>query len=152
MTDETDVAAVARAIIDDSAYMVLATADEHGAPWATPVWYAPVGYGGFLWASRPEARHSRSIASRPQVGIVIFDSHAPIGTGQGVYMEATAAEVPEAELEPAVAVFSERSHAQGGEGWTVAEVRPPAPHRLYRATASQHFLGARDQRTPVSLA
>jgi hypothetical protein len=31
-------------------------------------------------------------------------------------------------------------------------VRPPARHRLYRATASEHFvLGPQDQRTPVSL-
>ena len=151
MTIGTDPAATARAILDEGAYMVLATADEEGTPWASPVWYAPDGHASLLWASRPEARHSRNIASRPQVGIVIFDSHALIGTGQGVYVEAVAAEVPETELEPAIAVFSRRSQAQGGEEWTAADVRPPAPHRLYRAIASRHFLGARDQRVPVSL-
>jgi nitroimidazol reductase NimA-like FMN-containing flavoprotein (pyridoxamine 5'-phosphate oxidase superfamily) len=151
MPDGTDPAATAQAIIDQGAYMVLATADEDGTPWASPVWYAPDGHARFLWVSRPEARHSRNIASRPQLGIVIFDSHAPIGTGQGVYVEAVAAEVPETELEPAIVVFSQRSQAQGGEEWTAADARPPAPHRLYRATPSRHFLGVRDQRVPVSL-
>jgi predicted pyridoxine 5'-phosphate oxidase superfamily flavin-nucleotide-binding protein len=30
----------AREIIDAGRYMVLATADEHGVPWASPAWYA----------------------------------------------------------------------------------------------------------------
>jgi hypothetical protein len=82
--------ATARAIIDANGYMTLATADASGLPWATPVWFAPVGYREFLWVSSPEARHSRNLAERPQLGIVFFDSRAPIGTGQGVYMSAPA--------------------------------------------------------------
>ena len=30
-------------IIDAARYMVLATADEDGLPWASPVWFAPDG-------------------------------------------------------------------------------------------------------------
>lgn len=30
-------------------YMVLATADESGGPWATPVWFAPDGLDRILW-------------------------------------------------------------------------------------------------------
>jgi hypothetical protein len=55
--------------------------------WATPVWYAPESHTRLLWISRPEARHSRNIALRPEIGIVIVDSRAPIGTGDGVYIE-----------------------------------------------------------------
>jgi len=40
--------------------------------------------------SSPEVTHSRNIAVRPEVGIVVFDSQAAIGTGQGVYMSAAA--------------------------------------------------------------
>src|SRR5688572_12907563 len=79
-----DPAAWARAIIDSSSYMVLGTADEAGLPWATPVWFAHVGYGEFIWVSRTDVRHSLNIALRPQISIVIFDSSVPIGTGQGV--------------------------------------------------------------------
>jgi general stress protein 26 len=80
----------ARAIIDANLYLVLATADGTGQPWSSPVYFAHDGYAEFFWVSAPEAEHSRNIAARPRVGIVIFDSHAPIGTGQGVYIRADA--------------------------------------------------------------
>ena len=87
-----DVAAQARAIIEANAYMTLATADGEGLPWATPVWYAPESHLSLLWISRPEARHSVNLARRPELGIAIFDSRQPAGTGHGVYMGATATE------------------------------------------------------------
>lgn len=71
--------------MDSNAYMTLATADEAGRPWASPVWYAPEGYEEVFWVSSPEARHSRNIAARPGVAVVIFDSTAPVGTGQAVF-------------------------------------------------------------------
>ncbi len=136
-------------IIDAARYMVLATADEDGVPWASPVWFAPDGYTRFLWVSRPDTRHSRNLAVRPQLSIVIFDSSVPIGTGEGVYMDAVAEQL--AEPERAIEVFSRRSVAHGGSEWTAADVTPPAELRLYRATASEQFLGRRDRRTAVSL-
>jgi Pyridoxamine 5'-phosphate oxidase len=44
MTDEQDLAARARAIIDANLYMVIGTADEAGRPWVSPVYYAPAAY------------------------------------------------------------------------------------------------------------
>src|SRR2546423_1544071 len=83
----------AKAIIAANMYAVLATAEAQGSPWATPVYFAPSGYSELFWVSSPDATHSRNIAVRPQVGIVVFDSQVPIGTGQGVYMTAEAEEV-----------------------------------------------------------
>jgi hypothetical protein len=40
MGQHHDLGAIARDIVDASAYMTLATADEAGQPWASPVWYA----------------------------------------------------------------------------------------------------------------
>lgn len=140
MPDQQELAAVARAIIDANSYMTLGTADERGLPWASPVWYAPSGYGEFFWVSRPEARHSRNIAVRRDVSIVIFDSRAPIDTGQGVYMAALAELVAEADVARGMRVFSLRSQAQGGSEWGEADVRPPARLRLYRATAAEHWM------------
>ena len=94
-----DRGAVARSIIDTNLYMVLATADEAGRPWASPVYFANAGYAEFFWVSSPDATHSRNIAMRPQISIVIFDSQVPIGTGQAVYMPAVAEEVASGELE-----------------------------------------------------
>jgi nitroimidazol reductase NimA-like FMN-containing flavoprotein (pyridoxamine 5'-phosphate oxidase superfamily) len=150
MSDD-DLAAVARAVVDANRYMTLASADERGVPWATPVWFAPADYREFFWVSSPAARHSRNVAARPQVGIVIFDSQAPISTGQGVYMSALAEELTGAELDRAIAIFSRRSEAHGARPWTRADVTAPARHRLYRAMASEHWLlDERDERVPVA--
>jgi nitroimidazol reductase NimA-like FMN-containing flavoprotein (pyridoxamine 5'-phosphate oxidase superfamily) len=136
--------------IDFNAYMTLATADENGFPWASPVWYAAEGYAHFYWVSSPEARHSRNVAARPEVSIVIFDSQAPVGTGQGVYVSAIAEELSGTELDRGIGAFSRRSQAHGAGGWTREDVTPPARHRLYRATPSEHsVLGDKDRRTLV---
>ena len=85
-----DPAATARAIIDANLYMVLGTVDDRGRPWTSPVYYAPERYRDFYWVSRPDALHSRNLAARQDVSIVIFDSSVPIGTGEVVYMTAVA--------------------------------------------------------------
>jgi pyridoxine/pyridoxamine 5'-phosphate oxidase len=142
---------IVRAIVDANRYMTLATADEEGRPWPSPVWYATADYSEFFWVSRPDTRHSLNIAARPQVGIVIFDSHAP-GAGQAVYMLADAAEVRGERVERGIAIFSSRAIAQGLPEWTAADVAVGARHRLYVATARQHFiLNDRDERLPVSV-
>ncbi len=149
---ETDPASTAKAIIDANLYMVLGTADEHGHPWVSPVYYAPVDYREFIWVSRPETLHSDNLLGRPEISIVIFDSSVPISTGQGVYMAATAEEVTGDARGAAIEVFSRRSVGHGGRGWTLEDVEPPAEIRLYRATASAYYiLGSIDRLVPVDL-
>jgi uncharacterized protein YhbP (UPF0306 family) len=152
MRGETDPAATAKAIIEANLYMVLGTADQHGHPWVSPVYYAPVDYREFIWVSRPETLHSHNLLGRPEISIVIFDSSVPIGTGKGVYMAATAEEVRGDERGAAIDVFSRRSLGHGGREWTLDDVEPPAEIRLYRATASAHYiLGSIDRLVPVDL-
>jgi uncharacterized protein YhbP (UPF0306 family) len=151
-----DLASVARAIVDTNIYMTLATADAAGRPWASPVWYvASAGYTEFYWVSSPEARHSRNIAARPEVAVVIFDSRAPVGTGQAVYVSAVAEELAGTDLDRGIGVFSRASVAGGAGEWGPEKVRAPAPYRLYRATASGHWVldpdSSPDRRTPVEL-
>jgi uncharacterized protein YhbP (UPF0306 family) len=155
MNQQEDLGAIARAIIDANLYMVLGTADETGRPWVSPVYYAAEGYTEFFWVSSPEATHSRNIAARPQVSIVVFDSQVPIGTGQGVYMSAVAGELEGDDLDRGIDIFSRRSVEHGGREWTLEDVRPSALYRLYRATASDHWVldpaGRPDHRTSVSV-
>jgi len=147
-----DLGSVARTIIDSNLYMTLATADKNGHPWASPVYYAPEGYGQFYWVSSPEATHSRNLAARPEVSIVIFDSHATVGSGQGVYVSAVAEELTGPDLDRGIAVFSRRSESHGAGEWSLKDVSAPARHRLYQATASEHsVLGPQDRRTLVSV-
>ena len=145
MASESERAAQARSIIDDSNYMVLGTADAEGRPWATPVWFAVDSYRTFYWVSSHEARHSRNIGERPAIGIVIFDSSVLIGAGQGVYMEAEAEQLAEgADLDRALAVFSDRSLERGGRAWTRSDVADDGLIRVYRARASSHSMLAKD--------
>ncbi|WP_405953812.1 pyridoxamine 5'-phosphate oxidase family protein [Streptomyces phaeochromogenes] len=146
---------VARAIVDANRYMVLATGDRAGMPWSSPVYFAHRGYREFFWVSSPQATHSRNIAVRPQVGIVVFDSSVAIGTGQGVYMSAVAAAVDAAD---ALAVFSRRSVTHGGRVWTADDIQDAqgvSGLALYRAVADEHSMlakdGQPDHRLPVQL-
>jgi nitroimidazol reductase NimA-like FMN-containing flavoprotein (pyridoxamine 5'-phosphate oxidase superfamily) len=151
MNAPEELRAVATSIIDSNRYMTLATADGDGLPWASPVWYAPVGYREFLWVSSPEARHSRNILVRPQLAIVIFDSNQP-GGWNALYMLAVAEQLAGAEVDEGIEIFSRRGEAQGLRRWMPEDVLPPARHRLFRATASEHFvLDPNDQRLPVTL-
>jgi nitroimidazol reductase NimA-like FMN-containing flavoprotein (pyridoxamine 5'-phosphate oxidase superfamily) len=150
MTDDT--AAIARAIIDNTSYMVLGTADAGGSPWVTPVWFATEGYHEFVWVSAPTARHSRNLAVRPQLGIVIFDSGVAPGTGQAVYLSATAEELTRDEIDAGVAVYARGCEAAGMRPWTREDVLPPARHRIFRAVVTEHFvLDGHDERVPVRL-
>ena len=146
---------LARSILAGNRYMVLATADASGTPWASPVWFAVAGHREFYWVSSPEATHSRNIAARPEVGLVVFDSSVPTGAGQAVYMPARAEVVGPDTVERGVAVFNERSAAEGG--WIIApgDVAEGAPFRLYRAIASAHSMlakdGTPDHRVPIDI-
>ena len=152
MTDHSEPGAIARAIIDSNLYMTLGTADEAGTPWVSPVYYASAGYTEFLWVSSPEAQHSRNLAARPEVSIVIFDSRQPIGTGQGVYISAFAVELKGEDLDRGLAIYSRRSTEHGAREWTREDVTPPSRLRLYRAVASEHsVLGPQDRRIPVTV-
>ena len=98
-----DLAILAIEIIDANRYMTLATAAGDGRPWPAPVWYAHQGYSDFLWVSRPDTRHSRNLAGRPELAIVIFDSTIPAGGAQAVYVEALTQELHGAERERGIA-------------------------------------------------
>jgi hypothetical protein len=140
----------AREILDSNLYLTLATADEDGRPWASPVYYASEDRAAFYWVSDPEARHSRNLAVRPRASAVVFDSKVPINTGQAVYMALVAEQVGESELERGIAIFSRVSVSHGGDELTVADVTAPARLRLYRATATDWWeLDASDRRVAV---
>lgn len=153
--NQQDLGTVAKAIIDSNMYMVLGTADEFGQPWVSPVYYASSGYKEFYWVSSPEVRHSLNIALHPQISIVVFNSQAPIGTGQGVYMLAVAEQLTGVDLDQGIEIYSRTSLGHGGHEWKPQDVQVPAIYRLYRANALEHWMldpaGHPDHRTPVTV-
>jgi nitroimidazol reductase NimA-like FMN-containing flavoprotein (pyridoxamine 5'-phosphate oxidase superfamily) len=137
MTDEARdrLSARARAVIDANKYLTLSTADADGRPWSTPVYFTPDGYRDLYWVSSPDARHSRNIAVRPEVAVVVFDSHVPIGGAEAVYLAATADLVPDDELERCARLYSSRVPEL--KHFPPDELRAPAAFRLYRATVTE---------------
>ena len=132
---------VARAVLDANSYLVLATADRDGMPWASPVWFAQEDYREIFWVSAPDARHSQNIAVRPLIGIVVFDSTAAPNTGQAVYMSATAEQVLDADaIERGIGVFSRVSVRKGEVEWGSERVTGEARLRLYRASVIGHSI------------
>jgi nitroimidazol reductase NimA-like FMN-containing flavoprotein (pyridoxamine 5'-phosphate oxidase superfamily) len=127
-------------------YLVLATADAEGRPWATPVFYAARHEHLFLWVSAPDSRHSRNIAERPTVAMTIFDSHAPIGGAEALYLEATATRVEDGDRATALDTLNARLPAR--HRLAMADVEVPGPLQVYRADVSRHFVLIRggDQR------
>ena len=144
---------VARVIIDGNRYMVLGTADEGGRPWVSPVYYAPSEYSELYWVSSPGAQHSRNLAARPELSIVVFNSQAPVGEGQGVYMSAVAELLTGADLDRGIEIFWRVSVSHGAKPWTLEDVQEPSSLRLYRARVSEHWVldpeRRPDQRTRV---
>ena len=127
---------VARAVIEANKYMTLATADDAGRPWASPVYYTPEGHDVFYWASSPDSVHSRNLAQRPELSIVIFDSQAEIGAAEAVYMLARADIVPDDELDRCAATYGSRFPEL--RVFRPDELRAPAQLRLYRARVAEH--------------
>ena len=154
----TDLAALARQTLSANRFMVLGTVDPSGRPRVSPVWFSMVDHSDIYWLSNPDSHHSRNIADRPGVSIVVFDSSADPHTGQAVYLEATAERVPEDELEDACAVaFRDVDEALSFTPESLAD----EPFVLYRAhvTAAEVHVRGRDhedgtgsdQRVPVEL-
>jgi hypothetical protein len=150
---QDDLTAIARDIIDSNLYMVLGTVGEDARPWVSPVYFAPEAYREFFWISSPEAMHSRNLATSPDISMVVFDSQVAIGTGQGVYMSAVAEELGGPDLDRGMDIYASRVRAHGGRQFTVQDVQGNAVYRMYRATASHHWVldpdASPDQRTPV---
>lgn len=122
-TSLRDLGAMARRVIDGSQYMTLGTSDADGRPRLSPVYYTCARYSDFYWVSSPSSQHSRNVEQRPEVEIVIFDSTAPVGRGEAVYIAASATRVRDDHLD-AVAVDAFQ---------TIAGVTDLTPDDLRRA-------------------
>ena len=146
-TDDRELAALARQVIDANRYLVLATADQHGVPWVSPVWYAHAGYGEFLWvrsAGQALAQHRGPAAGEHRdLRFERAGQRVP-----AVYLCGTACVVTGSGLERSIELYSRRSQEQGLPEWTLADVRAPARPRLYRAVAAEQFVLQAGRRRP----
>jgi uncharacterized protein YhbP (UPF0306 family) len=125
-------------LLAEHLYLVIGTTNDDGRPWVSPVFYAADGAYRIVWVSAPESRHSRNIAARPAVAITVFDSHVPVGEAEALYLEATAALVPDDECGASLALLNDRLPT--GKRLGPDDVGPAGPMRLYQATITRHYV------------
>src|SRR5947208_66673 len=98
MTD-IDLDAHARALMDANRYVTLGTADAEGTPWVSPVYFATGDYAEIYWMSDVDAQHSRNLAARPRLSMVIFDSTVQPYHGRALYLSGAAAPLEGRDLD-----------------------------------------------------
>lgn len=146
-----DLAAHALALLEANKYLTLGTVDSRGQPWTTPVYFASAGLRQYYWVSETEARHSRNLAERPQVSLVVFDSTVAPYHGRALYAVATARELSGDDLGSGLAIYP-GPDSRGATPVTRDDVTGSSPYRLYQATASDVWvLCPREPRQPCPM-
>lgn len=110
-------------------YCTVATVDKDGQPWSTPVFFANKEEC-LYWFSSISSQHSQNIYSNSKVFITLFDSHAPEGQGEGLYMLCDAKEAAKDEIDAAIGIYNQKAQTFKIKKRDVSE---NAPTRLYRA-------------------
>jgi uncharacterized protein YhbP (UPF0306 family) len=124
----------AKEIIKNNIYMTIATASTDGKPWISPVFFAYDQQYNLFWVSNKDAQHSQLIRQNPQVAIVIFDSKAPEGEGDGVYIEADVSELADLEeVRSAMALYGLRVTKDEFKIKRTTEVTAQGLSRIYKA-------------------
>jgi nitroimidazol reductase NimA-like FMN-containing flavoprotein (pyridoxamine 5'-phosphate oxidase superfamily) len=130
-----DLAEHARGILAANLYLTLGTAGADGRPWTAPVYFAPDGDREFVWVSETGARHSRQLAERAEVSLVVFDSTVRPYFGRAVYAAGRAYEVGPDDVDRTLAVYPRPG--TGASPVTRDDVTGPSPYRFYRAVADE---------------
>ena len=68
-------------------YITIATVCPDGQPWNSPVVGTFDENLNVYWVSGAKNQHSQNIAGNERIFIVIYDSHAPLGEGEGLYFK-----------------------------------------------------------------
>lgn len=129
----------ARKIIRDNIYITIATASKDGNPWVSPVYssYDKKTYV-FYWISPKNTLHSKLIKDNNRIAIVVFDSKAPEGTGEGIYIQAKAYEISdENEIAYAVKLLYGKMDKTPRP---VSHFTGPSPRRIYKAVPEKFWI------------
>lgn len=133
--EHPDLAEHARTLLDRNRYLTLGTVGADGRPWTTPVYFAAAGIRDYYWISEIDAEHSRNLAERPAVSLVVFDSTVEPYHGRAVYASGSARTVPDGDIDAGLSVYP-GSGERGVPTMTRDDVSGSSPYRLYRVTAS----------------
>ena len=122
-------------IIKENIYCTIATATADGEPWVSPVFYGYDDKYNIYWISDKNAKHSQLVRQNPRASIVFFNSKAPEGEGDGVYIQATVSELNDKkEAEKGVAIRDSRVKVEEYRVKKLDEVLGDGEWRVYKAT------------------
>lgn len=148
---QQDLGAQALALLAANKYLTLGTVDSYGQPWTTPLYFASAGLRQYYWISETGAWHSRNLAERAQVSLVVFDSTVAPYRGRALYAAGTARELSGDDLDAGLAVYP-GPDSRGATVVTRDDLRGSSPYRLYQATAFDVWiLCPRKPRQPCAL-
>ncbi len=119
----------ARTIIQTNLYATLATLTPENTPWTSPVFICNDVNYTFYWASGIQSQHSRNIAGNHLISMVIFNSQAAWGEGEGVYICGTAFELTDPSDINDVCQLRVVKSGHGPQ--TITDYSGPSPRRLY---------------------
>ena len=128
----------AKEIIQKIPYITIASLSKDGEVWNAPVYTAYDKYYNFYWGSHVGSQHSQNIAHSPNIFLVIYDSTATPGSGEGVYVRATAAEIADSEEIKTVHQLLWNRHVV--PYWKIEQVQGDAPIRLYKAVPQKVWM------------
>jgi nitroimidazol reductase NimA-like FMN-containing flavoprotein (pyridoxamine 5'-phosphate oxidase superfamily) len=128
----------AKKILNKILYITIATVSKDGQPWNSPVYSAFDKNYNFYWASDQNGQHSKNIAENDRIFLVIYDSTAPEGTGEGVYVQAKAFKLEdEKEIEHALSFLDGRV---GKPPHDPKEFLGNKPRRVYQAVPEKFWI------------
>lgn len=136
----------AKKIIAENIYMTVAVASPDGIPWIFSVLYAYDRKYNFYWVSDKNSRHSKMIQENPKCALAIFDSTAPEGEGDGIFIEAQAKELlSEKEIADTVETVNARRTKDIFRIKTIDQVTGESVKSIYSAIPT-HIYGLTDGR------
>lgn len=93
-SEHPDVLAKARHIMATIHYCTLSTCSADGLPWVSPVFFAYDANWHLYWSSAIAAQHSQNLYhNQGRATIALYDSSVSEGSGKGLYLSGSAAEV-----------------------------------------------------------
>ncbi len=128
----------AKEIIRKIRYITIATVDQQGQPWNTPVARSVDDDLNFYWASDKTSTHSQNIRQNNKVFIVIYDSTVPSKDAWGVYVKAKAEEITDQQEADSIAkLFAKDDPYSVGTG---KEYLDDYPRRIYKAVPEKVWM------------
>lgn len=97
-----DIYEMAREIIKDNKFLSLATVDNDGNLWSTPLSYSYDENYNFYFTSELDSQHIINIIDNPNVSFTIFDSTRRVSDVDGLQIRGIVGEVDKENLEKVV--------------------------------------------------